>query len=97
VARGSIGTPSSGVWVLMKRRWSWAARSARTSPIGRTSQSSHGDSSGSGAGRSGVWNTSRAQIICIHVVPLFERVLITMSPSRKAKPSQRALSSSADV
>jgi hypothetical protein len=29
---------------------------------------------------SGVWNTSRAQIICTHVVPLLERVLITMSP-----------------
>ena len=42
----------------------------------------------------GVWNTSSAQIICTHVVPLFERVLMTMSPSRYSKSSQRPLSSS---
>ena len=30
------------------------------------------------------------------VVPVLDRVLITMSPSRKGKPSQRALSSSSD-
>jgi hypothetical protein len=60
------------------------------------SQSSHGDSSVSGAGRSGDWKTSRAQIICIHVVPLLDRVLMTMSPGRNRKPAHRALSSSAD-
>jgi hypothetical protein len=42
--------------------------------------------------KSGVPNTSRAQIICVQVVPLFSGVLITTSPSRNAKPSQRALS-----
>jgi hypothetical protein len=39
---------------------------------------------------------SRAQIICIQVVPLFDRVLITMSPARNGKPTQRVLSSSSD-
>ena len=43
-----------------------------------------------------VWNTSRAQIICIHVVPLLERVLMTMSPSRNGKRVHRPLSSSGD-
>jgi len=44
------------------------------------------------AGRSGVWKMSRAQMICIQVVPLRDRVLITMSPGRNVNPSQRALS-----
>ena len=88
--------PSSGVWVLMNRRCGCAARRAHTSSRSLISQSSHGDSSLSGAGRSGVWNTSNAQIICIHVVPLFDRVLMTMSPGRKGKPVHRPLSSSAD-
>jgi len=92
-----MGTPSSGVWVLMNRRWPWAASRANRLSRSWTSQSSHGESYASGAGSSGSWNTSRAQIICIHVVPLLERVLITMSPTRKGKPSQRALSSSGDV
>jgi hypothetical protein len=47
-------------------------------------------------GRSASWKTRRAQIICAHVVPLLERVLITMSPDRKGKPDQRPLSSSGD-
>ena len=38
---------------------------------------------------------SSAQIICIHVVPLRDRALITMSPGRNSNPSQRALSSRA--
>ena len=80
----------------MKRRWVWAASRARTSARGAISQSSHGESSASGAGSSGVWKTSSAQIIWSHVVPLFDRVLITMSPGRNANPTQRALSSSAD-
>jgi hypothetical protein len=78
----------------MNRRCRCAASRARTSSIGAVSQSSQGESRVSGAGRSGVWNTSSAQIICIQVVPLFERVLITMSPGRNAKPDHRALSSS---
>ncbi|MFG1882821.1 hypothetical protein [Micromonospora sp. NPDC049102] len=41
-------------------------------------------------------STSSAQIICIQVVPLLERVLITMSPARNGKPTQRALSSSSE-
>jgi hypothetical protein len=96
VARRSIGTPSSGVWVLMNRRCSCAASCAYTSSRGATNQSSHGDSSPSGRGTSGVWKINRAQIICIHVVPLFDLVVITMSPSRNGKPRHRPLSSSGD-
>ena len=55
--------------------------------------SSHGESCQSGSGRSGVWKISSAQIICIQVVPVLRRVLITMSPGRKRKPSHRPLSS----
>jgi hypothetical protein len=40
---------------------------------------------------------SNAQIICIQVVPLFDRVLMTMSPGRKENPSHLALSSSDEV
>ncbi len=43
-----------------------------------------------------VWKTRSAQIICIQVVPLLDRVLMTMSPCRKGKSSQRPLSSSFD-
>lgn len=96
VARGSIGSPSSGVWVLMTRRCGCAASRASTSSRGSTSQSSHGDSSISGRGSSGVRSTSSRQIICTQVVPLLDRVLTTMSPGRNSKPSQRPLSSSAD-
>ncbi len=94
VARGSSGMPSSGVWVLTKRRWVCASSRARTSSIGRVVQSSHGDRSAIGAGSSGVPKIRSAQIICVHVVPCLVRVLITMSPSRKANPSHRPLSSS---
>jgi hypothetical protein len=48
------------------------------------------------SGSSGVWKISSAQIICIQVVPVLRRVLITMSPGRKRKPSHRPLSSSGD-
>lgn len=80
----------------MNRRCGWAANRRYTSSFGSTSQSSHGDSWVNGAGSSGVRSTSRAQIICIQVVPLLDRVLITMSPSRNGKPVQRPLSSSSD-
>ena len=96
VARGSIGTPSSGVWVLITRRCGCAASRATTSSRGSTSQSSHGDSSISGRGSSGVRRMSSRQIICTQVVPLFDRVLTTTSPARNGKPSHRALSSSGD-
>lgn len=88
--------PSSGVCVLTNRRCGWAASCAKTSSRGVISQSSQGESCGSGAGRSAVRKISRAQIICIQVVPLLDRVLITMSPSRNGNPSQRPLSSSSD-
>lgn len=88
--------PSSGVWVLMNRRCCWADSREYTSARGVISQSSHGDSSDSGAGSFEVWKTSSAQIICIHVVPLLDRVLITMSPWRIGKPTHRALSSSSE-
>ena len=61
---------------------------------GATRWSSQGERCRSGAGSSGRWKISRAQIICSQVVPVRRRVLITMSPARNVKPSQRALSSS---
>jgi len=85
------------VLFLINRRCVCAASRSRTVSSGITSQSSQGDRWASGAGGLGVWKTSRAQIICIHVERLFERVLMTMSPSRNGKPSQRALSSSDEV
>src|SRR6476660_786867 len=81
----------------MKRRCVWASSRATTSSRGSTVQSSHGERSAIGAGRSGVPKTSSATMLCIHVVPCFVRVLITTSPSRSAKPSHRPLSSSDDV
>jgi hypothetical protein len=82
------------VLFLINRRCVCAASRSRTVSSGITSQSSQGDRWASGAGGLGV---CRAQIICIHVERLFERVLMTMSPSRNGKPSQRALSSSDEV
>ena len=52
--RGSSGIPSSGVWVLMNRRWCCAVEAARTSRRpALTSQSSHGDSSDERRGQVG--------------------------------------------
>ena len=69
VTAGSLGIPSSGVWVLMNRRCVWAARSATTSVRARVTMSIHGESVSSGSGSSGSCSMSRAQIICVHVVP----------------------------
>jgi len=80
----------------MKRRCRWAASWSYTCCCPVVSQSSQGDSRASGAGRSAVWKISRAQIICIQVVPLLERALMMMSPGRNGKASQRPLSSSAE-
>jgi hypothetical protein len=52
----------------------------------------HGQSVSSGTGSSGSCSISRAQIICVHVVPHFGAVLMMMSPGRSPKPSQRLLS-----
>ena len=92
VTVGSLGIPSSGVWVLMKRRCVWAARSANTSVRARVTMSIHGESVSNGSGSSGSCRTSSAQIICVHVVPHFGGVLMMMSPGRSSKPSQRLLS-----
>ena len=73
------------MWVLITRRWRWRSRRATTSSRGSPTQSSHGDVDARGAGSSGVWKTSSAQIVCTHVVPCFDRVLTTMSPSRNGK------------
>ena len=89
--------PSSGVCVFTNRRCRCASSRATTSATGSTVWSTHGESCGSGAGSSGDWKTSSAQTICIQVVPLFDRVEMTMSPSRNGKPSQRALSSSSEA
>ena len=51
--RSSSGRPSSGVWVFMNRRCVRPPRSAKSSSFGSTSQSSHGDNSANGLGRSG--------------------------------------------
>ena len=87
----------SGVWVLMTRRCVCCASRANTLSRGSTRWSTHGDSSASGAGGSGSWWINRSRIVCTQVVPCLDRVLTTVSPSRKAKPSQRPLSSSAEV
>ena len=92
-----MGTPSSGVCVFMTRRNGWASRSPQTTSLCWTFQSIQGERAPRLAGRSGAWWTRRRQIICIQVVPDLERVLITMSPWRKEKPHQRALSSSGEV
>ena len=92
VTAGSLGIPSSGVWVLMNRRCVWASRSANTSVRARVTMSIHGESVSNGSGSSGSCSTSRAQIICVHVVPHFGGVLMMMSPGRSSKPSQRLLS-----
>ncbi|GAA4606549.1 hypothetical protein GCM10023107_77050 [Actinoplanes octamycinicus] len=63
-----------------------------TSSTGRRHMSSQGDRLVSGPGRAGVRKISRAQIICIQVVPHFDGALITMSPGRSAKPCHRVLS-----
>ena len=92
VTVGSLGIPSSGVWVLMKRRCVWAARSESTSVRARVIMSIHGESESNGSGNSGSCRTSSAQIICVHVVPHFGGVLMMMSPGRSSKPSHRLLS-----
>ena len=92
VTAGSLGIPSSGVWVLMNRRCVWASRSANTSVRARVTMSIHGESVSSGSGSSGSCSMSMAQIICVHVVPHFGGVLMMMSPGRSSKPSQRLLS-----
>ncbi len=74
-----------------------AGQTAKTSSLGRTSQSNQGDSAPRRPGSSGVPKTSRRQIIWTQVVPDLDRVLTTMSPGRKGKSHQRALSSSGEV
>ena len=54
--------------------------------------SSQGDIFSSGDGNSGPSKINSAHSICVQVVPHFGGVLITMSPGRKANPSQRLLS-----
>ena len=58
----------------------------------RVSMSSQGETRSSGSANVVVWNTSSAEIICIHVVPHFAGVQMRMSSGRSSKPSQRALS-----
>ena len=77
---------------MRKRRCVWAASAAITAARGRVLMSSHGDTSSSGAGKSGPSKSKSAHSICVQVVPHFGGVLMTMSPGRKAKSSQRLLS-----
>ena len=67
------------------------------SSFGLVSLSSQGEYQPTGAASSGVWKMSSAQIICTQVVPVLDRVLMTMSPSRNGKPSHLALSSSGEL
>ena len=92
----SKGNPSSGVWVLMKRRCCCASRSAITSSIGRVCMSSQGEMRSSDRSNVGRPKMSNAQIICIHVVPHFGGVLMMMSPARVENRCQRLLSMTAD-
>ncbi len=96
VARGSMTTPSSGVWVLTTRRPGWASRRENSTSSGSVSQSTHGESSPRGAGSAGEPCTNERQICCTQVVPLLERVLTTTSPSRNGNRRHRSLSSSED-
>ena len=84
--------PSSGVCVLMNRRWVCDASNSNTLSTFSVWMSTQGDNRVSGAGSSGVWKTSSAHCICIHVVPHFDGVEMTMSSSRNSKPSHRRLS-----
>ena len=43
-------------------------------------------------GSSVLWRSTSATIVCIHVVPHFEGVVMITSSSRSAKRSQRELS-----
>ena len=92
VMSGRTGRPSSGVCDFMKRRWVCASSVSNTVRRACVIISTHGDSFDRSSGRSSPPKTSSAQIICVHVVPHFGGVLITMSPGRNSKPSQRALS-----
>jgi hypothetical protein len=76
----------------MNLRCGWAANAANTFAIVSVWMSSQGDSSVRGRGRRVSPKISSAQIICIQVVPHFEGVEITMSPTRNSKPSHRPLS-----
>jgi hypothetical protein len=96
VTRGSDGISFSGVCVLMNRRCRCPARWAYTLSRGKVGLSSQGERLHSGSGRSGVWKMSKAQIICIQVVPDFGKVLMTMSPGRKRKPDHLPPSSPRD-
>ena len=80
----------------MIRRCCWAASWAATSGSGRNAMSSQGEIVVKGAGSSGVPNTRSAHIICVHVVPHLDGVLMTMSPVRNRKSFQRVLSVSPD-
>jgi hypothetical protein len=58
--------------------------------------SSQGEIRSSGRSNVVARKMRRAQIICVHVVPHFGGVEITMSLSRKANDSHRALSETRD-
>ncbi len=71
----------------MNRRCCCAASRVKISSLGRTIKSSHGEYQPIGALSCGVWKMSSSQTICTQVVPVFKRLLMTMSPSRKGKPA----------
>ena len=80
----------------MNLRCCWVVNAAKTFVTVSVWMSSQGDSSVNGRGSLASPKISSAQIICIQVVPHFEGVEITMSPSRNSKSSQRLLSASGD-
>src|SRR4051812_13392958 len=80
----------------MKRRCCCASSSASTSSRGASCMSSHGESLATGVSSSTVSKISSATSRCIHVVPHFGGVLMTMSPLRNGNRSHRALSATTD-
>src|SRR5438309_1711821 len=80
----------------MNRLCVCASRSAMTESSGLVVMSSHGEIWSIGRSKESVPKIRSAQIICVHVVPHFGGVAMTMSPSRNAKRSQRALSETRD-
>src|SRR5439155_14357392 len=86
----------AGVWVFMKRRWVCAASVACISAAGVRFISIHGLIASTGPGGSLVGQSRLATIACVHVVPHLAGVHTKTSPGRGTKPSQRAVSSTAE-
>jgi len=76
----------------MIRRCCWASNEATTDASVLFCMSNQGEICSSRRSKVTEFSTSIAHSVCIHVVPHFGGVLITMSPSRNRNPAHRALS-----